>query len=186
MGENHRRFNKRPRNGVFSTMTHRWKPSVTVAGIIEKEGRYLLVEEHTPKGLMLNNPAGHLDPGESPVQGCIREVLEETAFHFRPTALVGIYLSRFQKPPTPDDPDEDITYLRFAFTGVLGEFEASRPLDTGIVRTLWMSLEEMRQSHERHRSRLLIQCAEDHAKGMRYPLETIYTDATVLNGGVLP
>ena len=167
-------------------MTHRWKPSVTVAGIIEKEGRYLLVEEHTPKGLMLNNPAGHLDPGESLVQGCIREVLEETAFHFTPTALVGIYLSRFQKPPTPDDPDEDITYLRFAFTGVLGEFEASRQLDTGIVRTLWMSLEEMRQSHERHRSRLLIQCAEDHAKGIRYPLETIYTDATVFNGGVLP
>jgi hypothetical protein len=75
--------------------------------------------------------------------------------------------------------------LRFAFTGVLGEFDARRELDTGIVRTLWMSLEEMRQSHERHRSRLLIQCAEDHAKGIRYPLETIYTDATVFSGGVL-
>jgi len=167
-------------------MNPRWKPSVTVAGIIEKDGRYLLVEEHTPKGLMLNNPAGHLDPGESPVQGCIREVLEETAFHFKPTALVGIYLSRFQKPATTDDPDEDITYLRFAFTGELGEFEPSRQLDTGIVRTLWMNLEEMRQTSERHRSRLLIKCAEDHARGLRFPLETVYTDISVFNTGVLP
>jgi len=167
-------------------MNPRWKPSVTVAGIIAKDGRYLLVEEHTPKGLMLNNPAGHLDPGESPVQGCIREVLEETAFHFKPTALVGIYLSRFQKPATTDDPDEDITYLRFAFTGELGEFEPSRQLDTGIVRTLWMNLEEMRQTSERHRSRLLIKCAEDHARGLRFPLETVYTDISVFNAGVLP
>ena len=167
-------------------MNPRWKPSVTVAGIIEKDGRYLLVEEHTPKGLMLNNPAGHLDPGESPVQGCIREVLEETAFHFKPTALVGIYLSRFQKPATTDDPDEDITYLRFAFTGELGEFEPSRQLDTGIVRTLWMNLEEMRQTSERHRSQLLIKCAEDHARGLRFPLETVYTDISVFNAGVLP
>ena len=167
-------------------MNPRWKPSVTVAGIIEKDGRYLLVEEHSPKGLMLNNPAGHLDPGESPVQGCIREVLEDTAFHFKPTALVGIYLSRFQKPATTDDPDEDITYLRFAFTGELGEFEPSRQLDTGIVRTLWMNLEEMRQTSERHRSRLLIKCAEDHAKGLRFPLETVYTDISVFNAGVLP
>ena len=167
-------------------MNPRWKPSVTVAGIIEKDGRYLLVEEHTPKGLMLNNPAGHLDPGESPVQGCIREVLEETAFHFKPTALVGIYLSRFQKPATTDDPDEDITYLRFAFTGELGEFEPSRQLDNGIVRTLWRNLEEMRQTSERHRSRLLIKCAEDHARGLRFPLETVYTDISVFNAGVLP
>ena len=104
-------------------MTYRWKPSVTVAGIIEKDGRYLLVEEHTPKGLMFNNPAGRLDPGESPLEACVREVLEETAYVFTPTALVGIYLSRFGKPPTPQDPEEDITYLRFAFTGVLGEHD---------------------------------------------------------------
>jgi len=80
-------------------MMDRWKPSVTVAGIIEKDGKYLLVEEHTPNGLMFNNPAGHLDPGESPLQACVREVLEETAFHFTPTALVGVYLSRFLSRP---------------------------------------------------------------------------------------
>jgi len=78
-------------------MNTRWKPSATVAAIIERDGRYLLVEEHTPEGLRLNNPAGHLDPGESPEQGVAREALEETAFRFTPTALVGIYLSRFTR-----------------------------------------------------------------------------------------
>ena len=165
-------------------MTYRWKPSVTVAGIIEKDGRYLLVEEHTPKGLMFNNPAGHLDPGESPLQACVREVLEETAYAFTPTALVGIYLSRFGKPPTPDDPDEDITYLRFAFTGVLGRHDPDRRLDDGIVRTLWMGIDEMLASQERHRSRLLVRCAQDHARGIRLPLDAIYTDPSVyLPGG---
>ena len=164
-------------------MTHRWKPSVTVAGIIEKDGRFLLVEEHTPKGLMFNNPAGHLDPGESPLQACVREVLEETAYAFTPTALVGIYLSRFSKPATPEDQDEDITYLRFAFTGELGAHDPQRQLDTGIVRTLWMSMDEMQASHERHRSRLLIRCAEDHLRGIRLPLDVIYTDASVFMPG---
>ncbi len=91
-------------------MDTRWKPSVTVAAIIERDGRYLLVEEHTPEGLRLNNPAGHLDPGESPVDGCRREALEETTHAFEPTGLVGIYLSRFQRPAT----GEDITYVRKA------------------------------------------------------------------------
>jgi 8-oxo-dGTP pyrophosphatase MutT (NUDIX family) len=186
MGENHRRFNKHPPKGLLSTMNQRWKPSVTVAGIIENEGRYLLVEEHTPKGLMFNNPAGHLDPGESPLEGCVREVLEETAFHFTPTALVGIYLSRFLKPTSPNEPAEDITYLRFAFTGTLGDFEPQRQLDEGIVRTLWMGLDEMHATQDKHRSRLLIRCAEDHARGQRFPLETVYTDLTVFNGGQLP
>ena len=79
-------------------MANRWKPHVTVAAVIEREGRFLLVEEQTSDGLRLNNPAGHLDPGESLVQGCARETLEETAHSFHPTALVGIYLSRFTRP----------------------------------------------------------------------------------------
>ena len=161
-------------------MIERWKPSVTVAGIIEKDGKYLLVEEHTPNGLMFNNPAGHLDPGESPLQACVREVLEETAFHFTPTALVGVYLSRFLKQSTSDEPAQDITYLRFAFTGELGKQETERALDEGIVRTLWMSIEEMHATQARHRSRLLLRCAQDHAAGQRFPLETVYTDPSVL------
>jgi 8-oxo-dGTP pyrophosphatase MutT (NUDIX family) len=156
-------------------MNNRWKPSVTVAAIVEREGRFLLVEEHTPEGLRLNNPAGHLDPGESPAEGCAREALEETAHPFTPTALVGVYLSRFQREAS----GEDITYLRFAFCGTLGELQLGRSLDTGIVRTLWMTPDEIRASSERHRSPLVLRCMEDYLAGQRFPLELIYTDSAV-------
>lgn len=156
-------------------MNTRWKPSVTVAAIIEREGRYLLVEEHTPEGLRLNNPAGHLDPGESPEQGVAREALEETAFVFEPTALVGVYLSRFQRAST----QEDVTYLRFAYCGTLGAFDAQRTLDTGIVRTLWMTPDEVRASADRHRSPLVQHCIEDHLAGQRFPLALVQTDLTI-------
>ena len=159
-------------------MDTRWKPSVTVAAIIEREGRFLLVEEETSEGLKLNNPAGHLDPGESPAQGCARETLEETAWHFEPTALVGIYLSRARKPAT----GEDFTYLRFAFCGRLRVEERGRPLDTGIVRTLWLTPEEIRASRDRHRSPLLLRCVEDYLAGVRYPLSAVTTDESVLTG----
>jgi len=156
-------------------MTPRWKPSVTVAAIIERDGRFLLVEEHTPEGLRLNNPAGHLDPGESPADACAREALEETAFHFTPTGLVGVYLSRFQRAAT----GEDITYLRFGFRGLLGAHEASRPLDHGIVRTLWLTPDEIRASAHRHRSPLVLRCMEDHLAGADHPLGLVHTDASV-------
>ncbi len=159
-------------------MNHRWKPSVTVAAIIEREGRFLLVEEETPEGLKLNNPAGHLDPGESPAEGCAREALEETTHRFTPTHLLGIYLSRFQRPQT-DGSVEDITYLRFAFAGELGAVVPGRQLDTGIVRTVWLTPEEIRASAARHRSPLLVRCMEDHLRGQRFPLESVYTDTTV-------
>lgn len=157
-------------------MNTRWKPSVTVAAIIEREGRYLLVEEHTPEGLRLNNPAGHLDPGESPEQAVAREALEETAHSFTPTGLVGVYLSRFQRPAT----GEDITYLRFAFCGELGAFDPGRTLDDGIVRTLWMTPDELRASTDRHRSPLVLRCIEDHLAGQCYPLALVRTDPSVL------
>ena len=156
-------------------MDTRWKPNVTVAAIIERDGRYLLIEEHTPEGLRLNNPAGHLDPAESPAQACAREALEETTHLFEPTHLVGVYLSRFQREST----GEDVTYLRMAFGGELGEAQAGRSLDSGIVRTLWMTPEEVRASRERHRSPLVLRCIEDHLAGQRHPLELIYTDAAV-------
>ena len=160
-------------------MDIRWKPSVTVAAVIERDGRFLLVEEHTPEGLRLNNPAGHLDPGESPAEGCARETLEETTYKFRPTALVGVYLSRFQRPDPEVGTVQDITYLRFAFCGELGEAQAGRALDTGIVRTLWMSPDEIRASRAQHRSPLLLQCMEDYLAGQRHALDLIYTDASV-------
>lgn len=159
-------------------MNTRWKPSVTVAAIIERDGRFLLVEEETPEGLMLNNPAGHLDPGESPVEGCVREALEETTHHFMPSHLLGIYMSRLQRQ-RPGEAMEDITYLRFAFTGQLGEVVAGRVLDTGIVRTVWMTPDEIRASTARHRSPLVLRCMEDHLRGQRHPLDLVYTDTSV-------
>lgn len=161
-------------------MNKRWKPHVTVATVIEHEGRFLLVEEHTTDGLRLNNPAGHLDPGESPEQGAARETLEETAWHFTPTALVGIYMSRFHKPTgNPAAPIDDITYLRFAYCGTLGAFEADRTLDTGIVRALWMTPDEIRASTARHRSPQVVRCMEDYLRGQRYPLGLVQTDPSV-------
>jgi 8-oxo-dGTP pyrophosphatase MutT (NUDIX family) len=156
-------------------MDKRWKPSVTVAAIVERDGRFLLVEEETSEGLKLNNPAGHLDPGESPAEGCAREALEETAYEFKPTYLLGIYLSRFRREAT----GEDITYLRFAFGGELGAHDSNRALDQGIVRTLWMTADEIRQCAPRHRSPLLLRCLDDYLAGVRYPLSVLYTDPGV-------
>jgi 8-oxo-dGTP pyrophosphatase MutT (NUDIX family) len=160
-------------------MQDRFKPSVTVAAIIECGGQFLMVEEHTPEGLRLNNPAGHLEPGESPAQGCAREALEETTHSFTPTALVGIYLARFERPARVGHAAQDITYLRFAFCGDLGAVVAGCTLDTGIVRTLWMTPDEVRASAVRHRSPLVVQCMEDYLAGRRLPLSAVFTDASV-------
>ncbi|RYF75914.1 MAG: NUDIX hydrolase [Comamonadaceae bacterium] len=159
----------------------RWKPNVTVAAVIERDGRFLLVEEHTPEGLRLNTPAGHLDPGETPVEGCARETLEETAHLFTPTSLVGIYMARFHRRSA--SATEDVTYLRFAFSGTLGQHDAERALDAPIVRTLWMTPDEIRSSVERHRSPLLLRCIEDHLAGQRFPLALIHADPSVFVSG---
>ena len=163
-------------------MKKRWKPNVTVAAVIEREGRFLLIEEHTPEGLRLNNPAGHLDPAESPQEGAVREVLEETACVFTPQAVVGIYLGRFQRPAR----DEDVTYLRITFAGTVGEPLPDRALDRGIVRTLWMTLAEVQASSARHRSTMVLQSIEDHVAGRRYPLALITTEASVYMPDLAP
>ncbi|MDQ0572817.1 8-oxo-dGTP pyrophosphatase MutT (NUDIX family) [Variovorax paradoxus] len=154
----------------------RWKPNVTVAAVIEQNGKFLLIEEHTAQGLRLNTPAGHLDPGESPIEGCVRETLEETAHAFTPTALIGIYMARSSHRTGNK---EDVTYMRFAFAGELGAREAGRALDEGIVRTVWMTADEIRASVSRHRSPLLLQCIEDYLAGKRYPLDLIHVDESV-------
>lgn len=156
----------------------RWRPSVTVAAVVEQGGRFLLVEEDTADGLRLNNPAGHLDPGESPAQAVVRETLEETAHPFHPTALVGVYLSRFERPAL----GLDVTYLRFAFAGTVGERIAGRALDTGIHRTLWLTADEMRAEHARMRSPLVLRCLDDFLGGRRYPLDLLTTDPGVYRG----
>ncbi len=151
-------------------MTDVWKPSVTVAAIIEREGRFLLVEEETSDGIRFNQPAGHLDPNESLPQAVTRETLEEAAYDFTPTALVGMYMSRYLSSRT----GKEVTYLRFAFCGELGA-QHDRPLDHGILRTVWMTREELLACQEKHRSPLVLRCVDDYLAGMRAPLSLLYT-----------
>jgi 8-oxo-dGTP pyrophosphatase MutT (NUDIX family) len=115
-------------------MPHIWRPSVTVAAVIERDGRFLLVEEETSEGVRLNQPAGHLDPLETLEQAVVREVMEETAHDFTPTALVGMYMSRYASKRR----GTDVTYLRFTFCGTPGK-QYEQPLDHGILRTWWMT-----------------------------------------------
>ncbi len=143
-----------------------WKPHVTVAAVVHRDGKFLLVEEQTDAGLAFNQPAGHLEEDEPLVDAVVRETLEETAYRFKPTHLVGIY---HWKHPTK----EDTTYLRFAFGGELVGFEAGRPLDDGIIGARWLTLEEVRATQERHRSPLILRCCEDLLAGKHYPLDLL-------------
>ncbi|PUA20467.1 NUDIX hydrolase [Glaciimonas sp. PCH181] len=156
-------------------MTEVWKPSVTAAAIIERDGRFLLIEEHTSDGIRINQPAGHLDPHESLIHAVIRETLEETAHDFTPTALVGTYLARYFSART----GKSNTYLRFAFCGTLGASH-DRSLDHGILRVLWMSRDELAACPERHRSPQVLQCVDDYLRGDRIPLSMLHTDPSVI------
>lgn len=147
-----------------------WKPAVTVAAVIERDGRFLLVHERTRDGLRLNQPAGHLDAGESLAAACRRETLEETAYDFTPTYLVGVYMWR-----SP----EDETYVRFVFAGDLGALDPGRGLDAEIVRTFWLSEGELRARIAEHRNPMVIRCVDDFLRGQRYPLDLICTHGNV-------
>ena len=142
-----------------------WKPNVTVAAVIEQDGKFLLVEEHTSQGLLLNQPAGHLESNESLLAAVARETLEESAYTFEPQHILGIY--RWHAPAS------DTTYLRFAFTGCILAHDPERTLDDGIVRAIWMSPDEIRACTQRHRSPLILRCVEDYLAGKRYPLELL-------------
>lgn len=145
-----------------------WKPSATVAAVIERAGKFLLVEEISDGRRVLNQPAGHLDPGESLIEACVRETLEETAYAFEPTSLVAIY--RWHYAPA------DNTFLRFAFAGTIGSVDAARKLDTEIVATHWLSREEIAARPEMHRSPLVMRCVDDYLAGRRYPLDVFSTE----------
>lgn len=145
---------------------HQWKPNVTVAAVIEQGGRFLLVEEDTRSGIRYNQPAGHLEDGESLLDAVIRETLEESACDFTPQALLGIYQYAH--------PDDGVTYLRFAFTGTVSAPRPGYRLDAGIRRALWMTAAEIRACTDRHRSPLLQRCVDDHLAGQRYPLQAIH------------
>jgi 8-oxo-dGTP pyrophosphatase MutT (NUDIX family) len=160
-------------------MSNIWKPSVTVAAVIERDGHFLLIEEETSEGVRLNQPAGHLDPHESLEQAVVREVLEETAHEFTPTALVGMYMSRYCSSRR----GTDVTYLRFTFCGTAGR-ELDQPLDHGIIRTLWMTRDEIAATAERHRSPTVLRCVDDYLDGKRAPLTLLHTHLSVFEGGL--
>jgi 8-oxo-dGTP pyrophosphatase MutT (NUDIX family) len=145
-------------------MTKVWRPSVTVAAVIERGGRFLLVREKIDGRLVLNQPAGHLDPGESLAAACRREVLEETAHRFEPSGLVGIYRWHYAK--------KEVTFLRFCFRGrILGSEE--RPLDKEIVALEWLTPVELAARRAEHRSPLVLKCVEDFLGGRHFPLEVL-------------
>ncbi|MDR3352794.1 MAG: NUDIX hydrolase [Zoogloeaceae bacterium] len=142
-----------------------WKPNVTVAAVVCRDGKFLLVEEETEEGIRFNQPAGHLERGESLVAAARRECREETGYDFEPRCLIGIY----QWPR----PKGEITYLRFAFGGEIVGYDPNRPLDAGIIAAHWVPLETMRLETARHRSPLILRCAEDYHAGRRLPLDAI-------------
>lgn len=144
-----------------------WSPHVTVAAVVEQDGHYLLVEEHSTAGVIYNQPAGHVEPGEGLVDAVIRETREETAWRFQPTALVGVY--RWVRPATDD------TYLRFCFTGDCIDHDPMQSLDTGIIRTWWLTRSEIDEIAHQLRSPLVTRCIDDYRSGRRYPLE-LYAD----------
>ena len=142
-----------------------WKPHVTVAAVVHRERRFLLVEEHTDMGVRLNQPAGHLEDGESLLAACVRETLEETAHIVEPTALLGIYQWRPK--------DRDLTYLRFTFIANMTGVAKGRALDTGIIGAVWLTAEEIEAQVARHRSPLVLQFVTDFLAGRSHPLDLI-------------
>lgn len=142
-----------------------WKPRTTVAAVVEQNNRFLLVEEEINGNMTLNQPAGHLEPGESLLEAVIRETQEETAWQFEPEALVGIY--RWIHPVKGD------TYIRYCFCGHVTQHDPEQELDGDIHRALWLTLDEIKSRQTAHRSPLVLSCFEDYLAGHRYSLDLL-------------
>jgi 8-oxo-dGTP pyrophosphatase MutT (NUDIX family) len=141
------------------------KPEVTVAAVIEENGRFLLVEESINRRLVFNQPAGHVENGETLLEAVVREVREETAWLFEPESFLGVYLWR--------NPASGRSTLRFAFTGSASDHRPEQPLDKGIERALWLDQIELRQRERHLRSPLVLRCIDDYLTGRRLPLEAV-------------
>ena len=142
-----------------------WKPNVTVAAVIQKDERFLIVEEKSNDHIVFNQPAGHLEKNETILDAIKREVLEETAWDFKPEILIGIYLC--------PSPQANITYLRFCFSGSCIKHYPDRSLDKGILRAVWMTKEELEANDQKMRSILVLQCIDDYLSGKRYSLDLL-------------
>lgn len=142
-----------------------WKPNVVVAAIVERDGRFLLVEEEADGRHVFNQPAGHLDEGESLVNAVVRETWEETAWRVEPTALIGVY--RWPKP------NSDITFLRFCFAARAISHDTTATLDKDILRAVWLTPAEIESLGERLRSPLVMRCLRDYQSGRRFDLSVL-------------
>jgi 8-oxo-dGTP pyrophosphatase MutT (NUDIX family) len=142
-------------------------PEITVAAVTETDGRFLVVEERINRRLVINQPAGHVEHGETLLAAVVREVREETAWGFQPQALIGVYLWR--------NPSSGRSTMRFAFTGSVADHDAQQPLDRGIVRTHWLSRTDLLEREQRLRSPLVLRCVEDYLGGTRRPLDSVAT-----------
>lgn len=143
----------------------RWKPNVTVAAITQQDGRFLVVEEHANGKIVFNQPAGHLENDETLLDAVKREVLEETAWEFRPESIVGLYLY--------PNSHSDITYLRICFAGTCLKHHPDKELDEGILRAAWMTRDELETINGRLRSPMVLQCIDDYLSGKQYPLDML-------------
>lgn len=142
-----------------------WKPHTTVAAIIQRDNKFLMVEELINGKHVFNQPAGHLDPDETLIAAAIRETREETAWRFTPEAVTGVYLWTH--------PDSGRTFLRVAFCGSCDDHQAEQPLDDGILHAAWMSRDEIVQRKQSLRSPMVIDCIDDYLAGKRYPLDLL-------------
>lgn len=148
-----------------------WHPHVTVAAVVERAGRFLLVEEQTRYGLQWNQPAGHWEPGETLIEAAIRETREEAAIQFQPSSVVGIYV---WTRPDNQNAASPKTFLRVTFAGEILDEYPDQPLDDGIVRAHWASREEIAQNIDRLRSPMVLDAVDDWIKGHRHPLSLIH------------
>ena len=139
-----------------------WTPYVTVAAVIERDERFLMVEEEIEGRVVFNQPAGHLERGETLIEAARREVLEETAWHFHPESVVGLYL---YAPPASER-----SYLRVCFRGRCGDHEPARQLDKEILRAPWLSRGDLLAQRDRLRTPLVLRCIDDYRAGHSYPL----------------
>lgn len=142
-----------------------WKPRVTVAAIAERQGRFLMVEEQVKGEVRFNQPAGHLEDSESLLDAVVRECLEETAWHFHPQALVGLYRWRQQ--------DSGETWLRATFCGECVDFDPQRTLDEGIIAAHWLTRDEICMREQQLRSPLVLRCIDDYLLGRQFPLNLL-------------
>lgn len=142
-----------------------WKPDLTVAAICEQDGRFLLVEERSKSSqkIVFNQPAGHIEKGESVISAVIRETLEETQRHFTPEAIVGLYRH---------EAVNNKTYFRYTFCGQVSTIDTQFELDSDIIRTHWFTLDEIRNNTQL-RSPIVLSCIEDYLSGVHHPLSLL-------------